>query len=307
MTLAALWAQAVEQARFAGNRSGGPGGGILVFEGDGNEFCANVLTSGLGGIALDNETRPHLIGNVIEDMRFAGIVAHLTSDLVLKGNRLTWCGYTRSTGTQANTAYGIRVDANHGSLTIESCEVRHIGRSPDGKTVVPVTVRAIEATSVEDCQVRDNLIVTASGLAAGMNHRSLFLLPSTIARHGAQVLDNTVVGTLVAPLIEVSLMVTTGFRFRVFRDVLFSNNRCDQTRDPSSTSVGPDPTVILAGHHLSVVGNQITADLRPHPSFDFMNSDYLTAVGNITSGDWNRLGAQVKPTPPANFNHINVP
>ena len=38
-----------------------------------------------------------------------------------------------------------------------------------------------------------------------------------------------------------------------------------------------------------------------------MNSDYLTAVGNITSGDWNRLGAQVKPTPPANFNHINVP
>jgi hypothetical protein len=132
---------------------------------------------------------------------------------------------------------------------------------------------------------------------------------------GVEMLDNVVVGPGF-PVLALGNVSESG-------NVIFSNNRCQQ-REGEGPFVPETPaarimagllgiaarqpaTVVLRGAAQMVVGNRVTCERDTLPSFSFSQSGFVTAVGNITSGDWVDVPATTLPTPTNSSNHINVP
>ena len=102
----------------------------------------------------------------------------------------------------------------------------------------------------------------------------------------------------------------TGTSFRIDK-IIFSNNRCEHLSPIMSSGTGLVATVRLEARTLSVVGNQVRSD-PDFASFDFFPNtpnggpSMLTAVSNVTSGDWTSRPPIIKPSPLESFNLMFV-
>jgi hypothetical protein len=136
---------------------------------------------------------------------------------------------------------------------------------------------------VTDAHVRANRINNAANLSPKNEHAGIFVAFGS----QAEIIDNVVTGNDARPLINVP-----GFNFILFNfsDVICSGNRCVQSV-PSLPTGSTNPyagtaSIVIAAERITAVGNQVRATEPKFPSFDTSNTKYVSATGNITSGDW---------------------
>jgi nitrous oxidase accessory protein NosD len=307
-----------KQSLVASNRIRSAEGGVLIGNseqgvalgyGRGNRVIGNHLSDGGSGIFAILESDLEIAQNVVENMKAYGIAGYqILSNITISHNRVAWCGY-ENLDPLGIAILGI---ANYiaKDLTIESCEVLDTGISRDGETLFKDATFGIWVREVQNCRIHGNRVVGTNKVAKDKGHRAIYLMGLPLSPGNVELLGNTAIGMGIEHLVELAYYYydTTIGRLLIptFGKVLFSNNHCRHIQVQPLDQQPLRSTVLLAGYHLSVVGNQIGADKENFPSFNFAASTYLTSVGNVTSGLWVNIPGQVKPAPYNNFNHIGV-
>jgi hypothetical protein len=118
-------------------------------------------------------------------------------------------------------------------------------------------------------------------------------------------LDNIVTGSGIQPLISLPAFIILHTKLR-FTDVICSGNRCVQAV-PAGAIVGAgNAAIMVAAQRLTCVGNQVRATNPNYPSFDTTNTDFVSATGNITSGNWVPAGGPTFVPALLTANHIRI-
>ena len=320
------------RALIAGNRIVGADLAITLVNGRDNSVQENFMLDGANGISVFGESGIDISQNVVDNMETSGILGNTTTDVSCSHNRIARCGYLqRLVNGSGPLAIGIGFDGS-GRLLIDSCEVIDIGAFPTGATDGQVAAIGISAHDFLEYHLNNNVVVAAQGLNPALDQHlaiellgpgpfsGLFNAALAVVGGGTQPFTPTTSAELLGNVIRAvggrhAILVggvlfdqISGASFLIDK-IIFSNNRCEQlSPSTSSSSTFPLPsTVLLQAMTLSVIGNQVRSD-RNTASFGFLpgNQSRLTAVGNVTSGNWNSTPSTITPGPLSSFNLMNV-
>jgi nitrous oxidase accessory protein NosD len=288
-------------ATYSENRIAATTTGIISTSGATTAINANSIVDGASGIIVYKDIDIVVDGNTIENMEFSGIATLQIVGSTVRDNRVAWCGYGTGAGGPLLTAAIAQVSTAV-SATIESCEVADTGRSRDGKQATVQDTYSVLQIGVTDAHVRTNRINNAAGLSAKNQHAGIFVAFGS----QAEITDNIVTGNDARPLISVPGINFIFFNFR-FSDIICSGNRCVHSVPVGGPNLfAGTASVVLAADRVASVGNHVRATNPNFPSFDTSNTGFVTATGNITSGDWIPAGGPTFVPALLTANHIRI-
>lgn len=294
-------------ATVAGNLVFAVGFGFSMSEGDHNIVRDNRLSLALIGVLSDAETDLDVRGNEVTGGVLGGLVLNVASGaLTVTHNRIVNCGWIPVASGIQGGIFAISGEifgfAGAGQLRIESCEVIDSGIAPDGKLAAGA-VRGIHAW-VPSCQILSNRVVCVDERLRGVpvEHRALLLLGplsyiNAVNLTGAAVVANNVFrGPGRTALVQFFLTAISDPLGYWFQKIAFNGNFCDHLTTPVENGA----TVLLAGRHVAVSANQVTAP-RGMRSMDGAGSLRASVVGNVTTGSLVNFPT-VLPMPIPDFN-----
>lgn len=265
--------------------------GMLLNRGTGNQVVENKLNLGTQGMFYNDQDILRISGNLIEGIENTALLLVGSSTLTFDHNRIISCGFGASGGS------GALIINISDSVTVESCQILKTGESPDGRTVITGTTLGLGISGVRNCHISDTQVIAPKQLNPTLEHRAIRVLALPV--ESVELLGSVAIGVGRTHLVEVVVSESD------LSKITFSNNRCEHVGVPSSDSQALG-TVLLSARLLSVLGNQVRADQRSYPTFNFQSSGRLSAVGNITSGFWANIPSSVLPAPVNSFNFIGV-
>jgi nitrous oxidase accessory protein NosD len=270
--------------------------GVFSLAGVSVTVRSNTITDGRVGVSAAREIALVIDGNRLEDLTTNAIFAFAVVGLSIRHNHVARCAHEIVPG---GFQFGAAIfSALASTTTIESCDVLDTGLQPDGTLLAAMTF-AILGLIVANVRVRANRIDNPI-LEALPVHFGITLAIGTRADVG----DNAVSGAGGQPLIEARQFIFGPALLR-FADVICSGNRCVQQilgpAFPGSASIS------LGASHLSAANNQVRASTPAYASFQTFANPRISAMGNITSGQWLLSAASLFAPALAPSNHIQVP
>ncbi|MDD1780480.1 right-handed parallel beta-helix repeat-containing protein [Enterovibrio sp. ZSDZ35] len=263
-----------------------------------------------GGIAITCErcTRVDISNNQISNCTHGGIVLLLCiARAGVIANRLNYVG---------SAAQGIFVSSimalfQLGECHVESNEVLNTGVGED-EVVNSQAAVGIGALFVLEARIESNLVSYSDLLTrqSVLENRALLMqglfelsFPISDRRfvllgYAAQVANNKFLGSSADTMVQIrSSSLTDNIRFR-FERVLFNNNFIEHVGN-NDDNIASGATVILNGHHASVMGNHVKSGTFFLPSFDFNNMPG-PYIGNVVRGTV--INHPEFPSPESSFN-----
>ncbi|WP_028022117.1 DUF6519 domain-containing protein [Enterovibrio calviensis] len=250
----------------------------------------NHIVDGSAAMMCERCVRLDIINNQINKCTHGGIfLALCLARAAIIGNRLNYV----SVAGEGIFASSITCLFQLGECHVESNEVLNTGVHDDDQ-VNPARTVGIAALYVLEARVESNLVSYSDLLTREriLEDRALLLqglieiafpIGDTALRIGysAQISNNKFLGRGADTVVEIlSTSVIDNLNIR-FERVFFNNNYIEHVGFVSD-NVGLDATVVLRGYRAVVMGNQVKANTRFLPSFDFNNMQG-PFVGNITS------------------------
>ncbi|KXF83031.1 DUF6519 domain-containing protein [Enterovibrio coralii] len=262
------------------------------------------------GVAMTCErcSRVDISNNQVSNCTHGGIVLLLCiARAGVIANRLNYVG-SAGDGIFASSIMSL---FQLGECHIESNEVLNTGVGEDNVVNGQASV-GIGALFVLEARIESNLVSYSDLLTrqSVLDNRALLMqglfeisFPVSDSRfvllgYSAQISNNKFLGSSADTMVEIlSTTLTDNIRFR-FERVLFNNNFIEHVgNNPDDIASGA--TVILNGHHASVMGNHIKSGTFFLPSFDF-NNMAGPFIGNVVRG--NVINHPEFPSPQFNFN-----
>jgi hypothetical protein len=284
--------------------------GIGLKSGMGNQVRQNQISQSGYGIVVQEESEAVLTGNVVHNVKNAGIGAlMLTGSITIAHSHLFHCGYE-------GLAVGIGVLYCNGDVCIESCEVLDTGISTDQtqNNLMPNWGISVFARS---CRIVGNRVAYSDTvrLDPDLEHRALLLVGplsysaslhymaalrsgvKEFATGSALVLNNFFSGPGRSHLVQFRRIQLSDVLDLRFEKIIFSNNSCEHL---DASAQEDKATVLLWGSHLIAMGNHIKAGPRVN-AMDLSNRGKIALMGNVTTGDYINTGA-TKPTLIGDYN-----
>ncbi|MEZ9524033.1 DUF6519 domain-containing protein [Enterovibrio norvegicus] len=251
----------------------------------------NHITEGGAAIMCERCVRLDVLNNHINNCSHGGIVVVLcVMRAAIIGNRLNYIG-VQGDGMFASSIVCV---FHLGESHIESNEVLNTGVNKDGEVNAERTI-GIGAVFVLEARVESNLVSYSDLLTRerieddrallmqGLVEWAFFFGDSALRiGYSAQINNNKFLGRGSDTVVEIlSRSIIDNLNIR-FERVFFSNNYVEHVGFVGD-DVGRNATVVLSGFRASVMGNQVKAQTRFLPSFDFNNMQG-PFIGNITTG-----------------------
>ena len=307
--LAGVYSRASLRTRIARNRVRGPGQfGVDAIKGWETIIEDNRITGMNVGIAVGEEYHPRVVGNVVDEAAFLGIVGlECAESVVLLHNEVINCGAAgpspflfdaNATPAQPTTTAGVLVLETRGTVTVDGCRILRSGQSLQQSKTFGGIVYDLAVLIFADAHVHDNEIVGVPTGGQGPSDEVavvLYSLGSDTAH--IDLIDNTVrsYGLLSSMILGA-------------RHLLLANNRFQHTPRLFSTTVGALGFDNLAqANSLSVSANRVMSSPATFPFVIF--APHLSAVANVTTGrPWlaTTPAAAIIPAPLAQFNLFGV-
>ncbi|OEE67114.1 hypothetical protein A1OO_15265 [Enterovibrio norvegicus FF-33] len=264
--------------------------GVFASQCEDIQMQNNHIVDGGAAVLCERCVRVDIANNQISNCRNGGIfVALCLARAAIIGNRLNYVGAEGKSVLASSIACIFQLGECH----VESNEVLNTGVSKDEK-VNPARTVGIGALFVLEARIESNLVSYSDLLTRErtLEDRALlmqglleiaFPLGATALRIGysAQISNNKFLGRGADTVVEIlsnSLIDNVHIRYeRVF----FNNNYVEHVGFVPD-EIGQHATVVLRGFRAVVMGNQVKANTRFLPSFDFNNMQG-PFVGNITT------------------------